>query len=142
MSADAERNRRVVEQLWEELYRRDYDAVGAHFAPDGHYDDVGAPGDGARGPAAIAQRLRIGLEPLEAIVHHGGVTVADRDYVMTEHVEEWRWPTGESVKLPFVSVHEFRDGKIVRWHDYWNVPTLMDAAPAWWIEHIMNAAVP
>jgi limonene-1,2-epoxide hydrolase len=135
-----DRNRRTVEQLWEELYRRDYDAVASHFAPDGHYDDVGAPGDGARGPEAIAARLRLGLEPLEAIIHHPAVLVAQGDVVMTEHVEEWRWPTGERVELPFVSVHEFSDGRIVRWHDYWNVPTLMDAAPAWWLEHLVRNA--
>jgi ketosteroid isomerase-like protein len=133
-------NRRVVEQLWDELYRRDYDAVGSHFADDGHYDDIGAPGDGARGPAAIAARLRLGLEPLEAIVHRPATIVADGDVVITEHVEEWHWPSGEWVALPFVSVHEFRDGRIVRWHDYWNVPTLMEAAPAWWLDHILRGA--
>ena len=25
---------------------------------------------------------------------------------------------------------------IVRWWDYWNFPTLMAAAPQWWLEHI------
>ena len=37
---------------------------------------------------------------------------------------------------PFVSVHELRDGAIVRWWDYWDLQTLMGAAPAWWIEHM------
>jgi limonene-1,2-epoxide hydrolase len=36
-----------------------------------------------------------------------------------------------------VSVQEIRDGKIVRWWDYWDMSTLMNAAPAWWVEHIM-----
>jgi len=30
----------------------------------------------------------------------------------------------------------FRDGAIVRWWDYWDLQTLMGAAPAWWIEHV------
>ena len=34
------------------------------------------------------------------------------DAVITEHTETWHWKTGESVTLPFVSVHELRDGVI------------------------------
>ena len=60
------------------------------------------------------------------------------DTVVTEHAETWHWPTGEQVTLPFVSVHEMRDGSIVRWWDYWDLQTLMNAAPAWWVEHIMQ----
>jgi hypothetical protein len=26
----------------------------------------------------------------------------------------------------------------VRWWDYWDLQTLMGAAPAWWVEHIMQ----
>jgi hypothetical protein len=44
----------------------------------------------------------------------------------------------ESVVLPFISVHEISDDRIVRWHDYWDLTTLMNTAPQWWIEHIMN----
>ena len=63
--------------------------------------------------------------------------VADGETVMTEHEEIWGWHTGETVTLPFVSVHELRNGKIVRWFDYWDLQTLMSAAPQWWVEHIM-----
>ena len=58
--------------------------------------------------------------------------------VITEHSEEWFWESGEHVHLPFVSVQEIRDGKIVRWWDYWDMATLMNTAPAWWVEHIMS----
>jgi hypothetical protein len=40
--------------------------------------------------------------------------------------------------LPFVSVQELRDGKLVRWFDYWDLATLMNNAPAWWVEHVMT----
>ena len=46
---------------------------------------------------------------------------------MTEHVEHWEWPTGERASLPFVSVQQVRDGKLVRWWDYWDLATLMNA---------------
>jgi len=59
--------------------------------------------------------------------------------VVTEHTETWHWHTGEQVTLPFVSVQELRDGSIVRWWDYWDLQTLMNAAPVWWIEHVARA---
>src|SRR5439155_15778874 len=47
-------NREIVEKLWADLYRRDFDAVGAAFADDGEYTDVPTPVDDvARGPAQI-----------------------------------------------------------------------------------------
>jgi ketosteroid isomerase-like protein len=130
-------NRALVEQLWSDLGRRDFAAVAAHFAADGHYTDVPAPEPGAFGPAAIEARLRLGLEPLERYVLHPGPIVAEGDLVVTEHAEEWFWPSGEQVRLPFVSVHEIHDGRITRWWDYWDMGTLMAAAPQWWVEHIM-----
>lgn len=134
-------NRDIVERLWVDLYRRNFDAVGAAFADEGEYTDVPTPGDDvARGPQQIAARLRLGLEPLEAISHDIRTMVADGDIVVTEHVEHWSWPTGERASLPFVSVHQLADGKIMRWWDYWDLATLMNAAPVWWVEHIMNEA--
>ena len=91
---------------------------------------------GATGPAEVAARLRLGLEPIERYEHHLRNLVADGDMVLTEHVEEWFWHTGEHVALPFVSVMELRGGQIIRWWDYFNLPTLLDAAPQWWLEHI------
>lgn len=135
---DVEANRAVVRQLWEDLYRRDFAAVASHFHDDGTYTDVPTPDDDvAVGPAEIAARLELGLGPLERIEHDLGAVVAEGDRVVTEHVETWHWPTGESVPLPFVSVHELRDGLILRWRDYWDLQTLLGAAPQWWLDRIM-----
>jgi ketosteroid isomerase-like protein len=135
-------NRELVEKLWDDLYnRRDYDAVGAAFADDGEYTDVASPADDvARGPAQIAARLRLGLEPVASISHDVRVIIAEGDMVVTEHVEHWEWSTGERMTSPFVSMHEVRDGKFVRWWDYWDLATMMNVAPAWWIEHIMEGS--
>lgn len=131
-------NRALIEQFWRDLYDRDFDKVGSYFAHDGHYVDVAAPDEGAYGPQQVAARLRLGLEPLSGYEHHLKTMVVDGDVVVTEHAEEWHWHTGESGVLPFVSVHEIRDGQIVRWHDYWDLSTLMNAAPQWWIDHVMQ----
>jgi ketosteroid isomerase-like protein len=132
----AESNRALVGRFWDDLYRHDFDACGAYFADDGVYTDVPVGEDGARGPAQVAARLRLGLEPVDRNVHHLRHLVADGDVVVTEHVEEWFWRTGEHVALPFVSVMELRDGKITRWWDYFNLSTLLDSAPQWWLDHI------
>jgi len=34
-------NRAIIEQFWQDLFRRDFDAVGAWFTPDGNYILVG-----------------------------------------------------------------------------------------------------
>ena len=57
---------------------------------------------------------------------------------MTEHAEEWHWHTGESVANHFVTVMVVHGGAIARWSDYWDLQTLLAAAPAWWVEHIMG----
>ena len=67
-----------------------------------------------------------------------GTMVAEGDMVIHEHSEEWHWGTGELVVLPFVSVFELHDGTITRWWDYWDLGTLMNAAPQWWLDHIMQ----
>ena len=133
-------NRELVEKFWIDLYgRRDYEAVGAAFADDGEYTDVASPTDDiARGPAQITARLKLGLEPVTSISHDIRLMVVEGDVVVTEHVEHWEWPTGETMSSPFASIHEIRDGKFIRWWDYWDLATMMNAAPAWWIEHIME----
>ena len=134
-----ETNKGRVREFWETLYRRDWDAIATFFAEDSEYTDVPSPEDDvARGPALIVARLRLGLERISEYEHDLRLMVAESEAVVTEHSETWHWHTGEQVTLPFVSVHELRADTIVRWWDYWDLGTLMNAAPAWWIEHIVQ----
>jgi limonene-1,2-epoxide hydrolase len=137
MNPDA--NRRLIETFWSALYERDWDRVASFFSDASEYTDVPTPADDlARGPEQIVARLRLGLDPIDGYDHRLKLVVAEGDAVITEHAETWRWHTGEEVTLPFVSVQEVRNGVIVRWHDYWDLQTLLGSAPAWWIEHIMQ----
>ena len=131
-------NAELVGRFWQKLAVRDFDGCGAMMAPDGHYIDVPVAGlePGAFGPAETAARLRLGLEPLAGYELHDGPIIAADGMVVTEHSETWTWEPGVSVTLPFTSVMEIRDGLITRWWDYLNLATLLDAAPAWWLEHI------
>ena len=132
-------NAETVAGFWKDLYRRDWDAVASYFDADSEYTDVPTPADDvARGPQQIVRRLRIGLDPLANIGHDVLTVVADENAVVTEHVEHWEWPTGEKAALPFLSMQQMRAGKIVRWWDYWDLATLMGAAPQWWIDQVMR----
>jgi len=133
-------NKAVIERLWESLGRRDFDGVGALFSPTGQYIDVPLVGgeEGAIGPAQVAARLRLGLGPLAKYILHPGPMLAGGDLVMTEHSEEWFWETGEHHLVRFCSVHEVRNGLVERWWDYVDIGQLMAAAPAAWIEHVMQ----
>ncbi len=129
-------NKRIVEAFWQALYARDFERIASFFAEDGHYEDVPAPDPGATGPENVVKRLKIGLEPIDRYEHALQRMVAEGDTVVTEHAETWHWHTGESVTLPFVSIHVLADGKIALWRDYWDLQTLLGAAPAWWLERL------
>jgi ketosteroid isomerase-like protein len=133
----ADTNKETVERFWDSLYRRDWDDIAQFFGPDSEYTDVPSPPDDvARGSELIVARLRLGLELISDYQHNLRLMVSEGDTVVTEHSETWHWHTGEEVTLPFVSVQQLRDGTIIRWWDYWDLQTLMNAAPDWWIEHI------
>jgi len=129
-------NKRAVERLWQALYRKDWDGVAACLAEDCHYEDVPAPDPGARGPANVVRRLRIGLDHVERFEHHFHRMVAEGDTVVFEHTEVWHFASGESMRNPFVTIHEVAGGKIRLWRDYWDLNTLMAQVPKWWIEAI------
>jgi ketosteroid isomerase-like protein len=131
----SEQNKAVVRKLWSTLYTRDWDAVAALFSEDAFYEDVPSPDAGARGPKHIVTRLRIGLERFE---HHEHRVVAEGDSVIVEHTEVWHFHTGETMRNPFVTVHEVKNGRITLWRDYWDLQTMMNAVPKWWIEQIMK----
>lgn len=134
-----ENNKQRVSRFWDDVYvNRNYEAVGDYFAEDGVYEDVPTPGSAATGPKAVSKRLRIGHEPVEGFRHEIHRLVAEGDTVITEHTETWCFQTGEEVALPFVTVMELKDGMIKLWRDYWDLSTLMNNVPQWWLDHIMQ----
>ena len=133
---DLEENKRLVKSLWETLYTKDWEALGAILHDEVFYEDVPAPDPGARGRANVIRRLRIGLDPIERFEHHFHRIVAEGQTVVLEHTEVWHFHTGEVVRNPFVTIHELADGRIKLWRDYWDLNTLMSGVPKWWLEHL------
>ena len=135
----AEDNRAFIEGFWDDLYRQDFPAVVARFDPHGQYTDVVTPEDDvATGPAEITARLTLAFGKLSGLRDERLHLVAGEDAVMTEHIEHWEWPTGESMALQVATIHEIRQGRIMMWRDYWDMNVLTNAAPQWWFEHVMQ----
>ncbi|MEI7478678.1 MAG: nuclear transport factor 2 family protein [Actinomycetes bacterium] len=132
-------NKALVNQFWQALYARDFDAVASFFGPNSTYTDVATPPeDLAVGPDQVVARLKLGIAQLERYDHTEVLMVAEGNVVVTEHIENWTWSTGEEISFPFTSIHVIEDGRIARWTDYWDLSTLLNAAPAWWIESIAS----
>jgi limonene-1,2-epoxide hydrolase len=132
---------KVAGAFWDALYDRDWSRIRSFFGPESiYYDMPTGPSSAARGPDDIEARLRLGLAGLAGYEHQPGVVATAGDgIVMTEHTETWHWRTGESVTLPFVSVQHVTGEQIVLWKDYWDYNTLINGAPAWWVEEITTA---
>jgi limonene-1,2-epoxide hydrolase len=126
--------------LWQALSRRDWDAVKMFLSADCVYVDMPAgPMLAARGPDDIVKRLKVGLEPLAGYQNHDGVLVSNGSDVMYEHSETWRWKSGETAVLRFVSVHRVDDGKVTLWKDYWDMGGMTAQAPPTWLEDLATA---
>ena len=132
-------NKKIVERYWDVHFERKWDEMAGFFSEDAHYTDVGLDTVGATGPKEIILRLRLGIEPLSGYVHFPKNMIAESNLVVTEHVEQWQFHTGEIIDHPFTSIMEINDvGLICRWHDYSHLGNLLDRAPSWWLEHIVN----
>jgi limonene-1,2-epoxide hydrolase len=128
--------------LWQALSRRDWDAVKTFLSADCVYVDMPVgPTLAARGPDDVVKRLKVGLEPLAGYQNHDGVLVSNGSDVMYEHSETWRWNTGETAVLQFVSVHRVDDGKVTLWKDYWDMGSMTAQAPPTWLEDLAKADV-
>jgi limonene-1,2-epoxide hydrolase len=139
----------VVRAMWAAVYDRDWARLRPFFSEDSIYYDVPTgPTTAAKGPDGIVARLRLGLDELVGYAHHERAIAVGpgeddgRGVVVTvEHAETWRWATGETVTLPFVTVHRVLGGRIVVWKDYWDYETLRRGAPPDWERKLMEADV-
>ena len=68
--SDTDRNRAAIDGFWPLLYAKDWDGLAALFAPEAEYTDVPTPDDDvAHGPDQIIARLRLGLDPVDEMIH-------------------------------------------------------------------------
>lgn len=123
--------------LWRALSRRDWDGLTAFLSADCIYVDMPVgPTLAARGPGDVVKRLKVGLEALAGYENHDGLLVSNGADVIYEHSETWRWESGETALLRFVSVHRVENGKVTLWKDYWDMGSMVNQAPPTWLQDL------
>ena len=98
----SEHNRKIVHEMWNCLYQKDWKGVASFIDEHGLYEDVPAPDAGAVGPENVVKRLRLGLDPVQRFEHEIHRVVAEGDTVVVEHTEIWHFETGEKIVAALV----------------------------------------
>ena len=135
-----EGNRKTVETMWNALSAMDWATLKGCLSKDVHYEDVPTEDPGARGRENVVKRLAIAFDHLidhQHTIHH---LVCEGDVVFLDHTEVWTFKTGEKATNPFATLHEMKDGKVVKWSDYWDVSGFVGQFPAWFLEEMAKAS--
>ncbi len=137
----AEENKKTVEKMWNALSAMDWETLKSCLHEKIHYEDVPSDDPGAHGPMNVVKRLAIAFDHLADhghVLHH---IAADGDVVFLDHTESWTFKTGEMVGHTFCTMHEMKDGKIVKWSDYWDVNNFVSQFPASFLKEMAKGSV-
>jgi len=129
-------NRKTVERMWNALSEMDWDTLKSCLHPQVHYEDVPTEDMGAEGPENVVKRLSIAFDHLidhRHTIHH---MACEGDVVFLDHTEGWTFKSGEKVEHTFATMHEMKDGKVVKWSDYWDVSKFVSQFPKWFLEEM------
>jgi limonene-1,2-epoxide hydrolase len=112
-------NEKIVLDFLAAWPRANVDELMSYFAPDAVYHNVPvAPIHGAAGIRAIFQ----GFLGLMNSIDLGVVNSAAKgNVVFAERIDRFHMKDGKKFDLPVNGVFELRDGKIVRFSDYFNL---------------------
>ena len=124
----------LIETFFRKLEAMDWEGVGSLFTEDGAYCDEPAREMDGIGPAGVTAKLANAIVGLDAFPMGSDTVVGDAERVTTRRTEEWHFSTGEVLKLPVLCIHEVEDGRIKRWHEFWNMPAFMAQLPQSWLE--------
>ncbi|MDO8361293.1 MAG: limonene-1,2-epoxide hydrolase family protein [Actinomycetota bacterium] len=110
---------RIVQEFCDRMVNRDAEALRGFIADDAEYQNVGMPA--SVGVDAILANLagQIGMFPdsYEYVMKNIAV---NGDVVLTERLDMIRTPGGAVLGVPVMGTFVVRDGKIRRWHDYFD----------------------
>jgi limonene-1,2-epoxide hydrolase len=126
-----------TQEFFDAVEHMDFAAVAAMMAPEGLYRDEPSHEADAVGPAAVEAKLRGALGGLDSFVIGMDRVSASPGMTLSRRVEEWHFPTGEVVTLPVMCVQEWNvEGKLTLWHEFWNMPTLIEQMPQSWMQEL------
>ena len=131
-----ERNKATVEKMWTALGRFDFETLKSCLHADVHYEDVPTEDPGAKGPENVVARLSVAWDHLKQQDQTTHRIAADGNTVFLDHSEKWIFKSGETVEHRFATMHELKDGKIIKWSDFWDVNNFVGQFPQWFLEEM------
>jgi limonene-1,2-epoxide hydrolase len=110
--------RGIVQEFCDLMVKRDAEALRRFFTDDAVYQNCGMPATvGVDGIVAnLAGQFGMFPDSYEYVMKN---IAADGDVVLTERLDMIRTPSGVQ-GVPVMGTFVLRDGKIRRWHDYWD----------------------
>lgn len=110
----------LVQEFCDRMANRDAEALRRFIADDAIYQNVGMPA--SVGADAIVANLagQFGMFP-DSYAYEMKNIAAEGDVVLTERLDFVSVPGGTPVGVPVMGTFVVRNGKIVRWHDYWDL---------------------
>jgi limonene-1,2-epoxide hydrolase len=109
----------TVETFCGLMEQRDAEALKPYLADDAVYQNVGMPA--TVGTDAIAENLGQQFSVFPDSYAYQMINIAAAgDTVLTERLDMIKTPAGDVVGVPVMGTFVVRDGKIVRWTDYWD----------------------
>jgi ketosteroid isomerase-like protein len=129
-------NKAVVQKMWTALSQFDFETLKSCLHPDIHYEDVPTEDAGAIGPENVVRRLSVAWDHINEQIQTTHCIAAEGDVVFLDHTEKWIFKTGETVQHRFATMHELKDGKIIKWSDFWDVSNFVGQFPQSFLEEM------
>ena len=134
----SQQNKATVEKMWTALSQFDFDTLKSCLHPEVHYEDVPTPDSGAIGPDKVVRRLSVAWKHLEQQIQTTHHIAADGHIVFLDHTEKWVFKREGSAEHRFATMHELKDGKIIKWSDFWDVNKFSSQFPPWFLEEMVS----
>lgn len=129
-------NKQTVEKMWASLAAFDFEALKSCLHEKVHYEDVPTEDPGAIGPDNVVARLSVAWDHIDQQIQTTHRIAADGDVVFLDHTEKWVFKTGETCEHRFCTMHELKDGKIIKWSDFWDVNNFVGQFPEWFLKEM------
>ena len=109
----------IVQEFCDLMAKRDAEALRPYVADDAVYQNTGM--EASVGIEAILANLasQFGMFP-DSYEYRMQHLAANGDVVMTERLDVIKGPDGTLHGVPVMGAFVVRDGKIIRWTDYWD----------------------
>jgi len=136
----SEQNKATVEKMWKALNVFDLNTLKICLHDNVHYEDVPTEDPGAIGPENLVKRLCVAWDHIKEQIETTHRSAAEGDLVFLVHIEKWISKSGETVEHRFATMHELKDGKIIKWSDFWDVNNFVGQFPQWFLEEMAKKA--